>query len=140
MDEARRRRAGGLQVSCGRDAVQLCVSWLVYGQRLSSFTVNIARSSSPRVGTAEPEGDPVQDACRSLAIELRLIFFFLLFRFAVLDDLSGALSYFGEDPELTPQEFFTTLHSFIKVGAGGRFPVVFVWVLSMPLVFLVFRC
>lgn len=28
---------------------------------------------------------------------------------------SGALSYFGEDPELTPQEFFTTLHSFIKV-------------------------
>lgn len=28
---------------------------------------------------------------------------------------SGALSYFGEDPELTPQGFFTTLHSFIKV-------------------------
>lgn len=31
----------------------------------------------PRVGTAEPEGDPVQDACRSLAMELRLIFVFL---------------------------------------------------------------
>lgn len=31
---------------------------------------------------------------------------------------SGALSYFGEDPELTPQEFFTTLHSFIKVRQG----------------------
>lgn len=34
---------------------------------------------------------------------------------------SGALSYFGEDPELTPQEFFTTLHSFIKVRRGCRF-------------------
>ena len=34
---------------------------------------------------------------------------------------SGALSYFGEDPELTPQEFFTTLHSFIKVRRGFRF-------------------
>ena len=34
---------------------------------------------------------------------------------------SGALSYFGEDPELTPQEFFTTLHSFIKVRQGCRF-------------------
>lgn len=36
-------------------------------------------------------------------------------RLAAVDRNSGALSYFGEDPELTPQEFFTTLHSFIKV-------------------------
>ncbi|CAM9203099.1 unnamed protein product, partial [Ascophyllum nodosum] len=30
------------------------------------------------------------------------------------NNFAGALSYFGEDPELTPQEFFTTLHSFIQ--------------------------
>ncbi|CAN0550175.1 unnamed protein product, partial [Ectocarpus sp. 12 AP-2014] len=35
-------------------------------------------------------------------------------------NFSGALSYFGEDPELTPQEFFTTLHSFIKAFDEAR--------------------
>ncbi|CAN0402464.1 unnamed protein product, partial [Discosporangium mesarthrocarpum] len=29
-------------------------------------------------------------------------------------NFNGVLAYFGEDPELTPQEFFTTLHTFIK--------------------------
>lgn len=45
-----------------------------------------------------------------------LSFFFVRDVFVCVCSIcSGALSYFGEDPELTPQEFFTTLHSFIQV-------------------------
>ncbi|CAN0381512.1 unnamed protein product [Ascophyllum nodosum] len=36
------------------------------------------------------------------------------------NNFAGALSYFGEDPELTSQEFFTTLHSFIQAFEAAK--------------------